>query len=260
MSKCFVNNCKNRTSHVFNKKVVFYTFPQDPDLRSKWLKACQKNKEYKDKNERICEVHFQLNCFEERMIKPRSEGIEPHVQRGLKKESIPTEFLNLLNDRHKRLYPFEKSYDSNGVEPSQKLVRSGIPTYAELVGCTKNSIEKDAIQEPTPYTISNIITDLCAVNASTTEEHAPMEIIDSGQETLREANQERKPENIKLFLALVKELREENTQLASNNIQLQANLKKNATRLKTWNKISISLEKRSRLTYFILYLHLHQGK
>ncbi|XP_071576361.1 uncharacterized protein [Temnothorax nylanderi] len=141
------------------------------------------------------------------MTKPRSEGIVPHVKRRLKKGSIPTEFLNLPNDRHKRLYPFEKSYDSNGVEPSQKSVRSGIPTYAELIGCTKNSIEKDAIPEPTPYTISDIITDPCAVNASTTEEHAPMEIIDSGQETVREADQERNPENIKLLLALVMELR-----------------------------------------------------
>jgi len=79
--------------------------------------------------------------------------------------------------------------------------------------------------------ISDITIDPCAVNASTTEEHVPMKIMDFGQETVRETDQERKPDNIKLLLALVKELKEENTQLASKNLQLQATLKEKCDRI-----------------------------
>src|SRR5580765_2930495 len=48
---------------------------------------------------------------------------------------------------------------------------------------------------------------------------------------VRETDQEREPENIKLLLTLVKELKEENTQLASKNLQLQEKLKEKCNRI-----------------------------
>ncbi|XP_024883869.1 uncharacterized protein LOC112462372 [Temnothorax curvispinosus] len=139
MPSCFVKNCKNRTNVLFIKNVKFYSVPKDPELRIKWLEACQRDKDCMMKCERVCEVHFLSNCFEEQMTKRK-------LKRKLKAGSIPTELLQLPKERQKRIH----TNNTNNAGP-EKSVRTAIPTYAELVECATKETENESIPENTTF-------------------------------------------------------------------------------------------------------------
>lgn len=156
---------------------MFYTFPKDIDLCRKWLEACGKNVNSQIKHERVCEVHFKAECIESQLAKPQSNKIQARVIRRLKKGSVPTEFLNLPSGRKKRLHSYPQSCIN---ELPKKLIRTGVPTYAELVVCSKGAIDA---------------SDLTKVQASLVEDDVREEIVDlievetsSVEDNVREQN------------------------------------------------------------------------
>ncbi|XP_011700993.1 PREDICTED: uncharacterized protein LOC105457806 [Wasmannia auropunctata] len=121
MPSCFIKNCKSHTNYVFNKCVKYFSFPQDPELRLKWLEACRRDGNFKVTHERVCEIHFSSDCIEYRTSKPRSAHISPKIVRTLKKGSVPTELLDLPNKKRKLLHSFESTCNVDA-GPSQKSV------------------------------------------------------------------------------------------------------------------------------------------
>ncbi|XP_072764051.1 uncharacterized protein [Anoplolepis gracilipes] len=153
MPSCFVKNCKNRTNVLFRKKVRYFSFPKDPEIRIKWLEACQKDKNYEIKSERVCEVHFSLDCFENKMTK----GTVPKLKYRLKPGSVPTELLQLSSKRKKIIHIVGTDNIGNA-KLSKKSVCPGIPTYAELIECTYKEIE--AIPEFIECEKLNVVEDV----------------------------------------------------------------------------------------------------
>ncbi|XP_018308510.1 uncharacterized protein [Mycetomoellerius zeteki] len=138
MPTCCVKNCKNRTSSAFYNNVVFYSFPQDADLRRKWLEACGKDLNHQIKHERVCGVHFKPEC----VLKSQSTLVKPRIRYLLKRGSVPTELLELPNIRQKRYWSHQSC---TADESTKKSFCSGIPSYTELVAYAKTVDEKDTV-------------------------------------------------------------------------------------------------------------------
>ncbi|XP_071573354.1 uncharacterized protein [Temnothorax nylanderi] len=137
------------------------------------------------KCERVCEVHFLSNCFEEQMTKGK-------LKRKLKAGSIPTELLQLPKERQKRIMHTNNTNNNAGPE---KSVRTAIPTYAELVECPTKETENESIPERTTFNKPEAVEDVS------------MENIDLTHKSVQDATEKRKLEEVlsKRFKALKKE-------------------------------------------------------
>ncbi|XP_072764052.1 uncharacterized protein [Anoplolepis gracilipes] len=268
MPSCFVKNCKNRTNVLFRKKVRYFSFPKDPEIRIKWLEACQKDKNYEIKSERVCEVHFSLDCFENKMTK----GTVPKLKYRLKPGSVPTELLQLSSKRKKIIHIVGTDNIGNA-KLSKKSVCPGIPTYAELIECTYKEIEaipefieceklnvvEDVSMESIDYTHNPEISTYPELIEGTNKENkaipefieceklnavedVSMEgtdyIYKSIQNATEERSEERKPEKIEMILEDLEALKKENKELK----QIINRMKKDARKKNIYEeKIAIDI-------------------
>ncbi|CAL1678352.1 unnamed protein product [Lasius platythorax] len=127
MPACCIINCTSRTDSA-HKTIKLFRFPKDKSIRQQWIKACRRNEiDINIDAARICNLHFQEDCFEIKWTKPRAENVPAKEIRRLKKNSVPSLLLHL-----------EKK------NKMKAKVRMGISTYAELV---KYAQQKQQTQE-----------------------------------------------------------------------------------------------------------------
>ncbi|KYN29442.1 PREDICTED: THAP domain-containing protein 1 A [Trachymyrmex cornetzi] len=102
MPVCCIRNCKTRTGRAEESSKVYY-FPKEPNLRKKWLEACKrKEEELKQTYSVVCERHFLADCIEEKWTEQRLKN-QSRVIRRLKKDAVPTEYLNIETERKQRI-------------------------------------------------------------------------------------------------------------------------------------------------------------
>lgn len=119
MPACCIINCTSRTDSA-HKTIKLFRFPKDKSIRQQWIKACRRNEidinidagkyAYTHKHTlciisliihsiyivaRICNLHFQEDCFEIKWTKPRAENVPAKEIRRLKKNSVPSLLLHL---------------------------------------------------------------------------------------------------------------------------------------------------------------------
>jgi len=97
--KCSAYGCKSGyDSQVADNTVTFHTFPSDPEIRDKWIRANPRDDFVPTKYSRLCSLHFQPSDFihvrsdtNHRRLKTLSENL----QRGyLKQDAVPSIFPN----------------------------------------------------------------------------------------------------------------------------------------------------------------------
>ena len=93
MVKCSVMRCRNysTTKNIDSrlKKVRYFIFPKQEELKRKWMSVC--NKPVNSKSARICSDHFTESYFKLEDILLNI----PLLKRTLKKDAVPT--LNLAS-------------------------------------------------------------------------------------------------------------------------------------------------------------------
>ncbi|XP_018360973.1 PREDICTED: uncharacterized protein LOC108759820 [Trachymyrmex cornetzi] len=170
MSACCIKNCKSRSSGIFSTNIMFYTFPKDEELHKTWLKACDKDPNYKIKHERVCELHFKPYCIKNKMTM-QLKGNTPRVIHRLEKGSVPTELLNVPKARQKYLYSFRQNHTDN--DSLKKSDRLGLPTYAELITYVNNiagkAIPAESISEDNTVLYNTRATEQKEIILTTTE-------------------------------------------------------------------------------------------
>lgn len=72
MQKCLVLNCSNTVHHDYNtpkrsKTIEFHKFPSEIGILEKWLKFCNRPKEFSAKcqNALICSDHFNKEDYKQ---------------------------------------------------------------------------------------------------------------------------------------------------------------------------------------------------
>ncbi|XP_077260760.1 uncharacterized protein LOC143896664 isoform X2 [Temnothorax americanus] len=132
MPACYVHNCKSRTDCTYTRNIKLFRFPKELTIRQQWLEACRRNeKEIKIDSARICNLHFEEDCFEMKWTKPRSTNIPKKQMCRLKKNSIPTLMLNVEQRRR-------KTRDETDIIASKKIKlaeRTSMSTNTELLKC-----------------------------------------------------------------------------------------------------------------------------
>ncbi|XP_077276724.1 uncharacterized protein LOC143905279 [Temnothorax americanus] len=150
MPSCSIKNCKNRTCDGDAKGITFFRFPKEIPIRKQWLNACQQTEtSLKVDSARICSDHFDTNCFIMEFTKPRSKNTLAKEVRRLKKGSVPCNMLKLCAGiKRKRMSQNEKDNENNKkIKGNNVLIKTGIPTYAELVQYAKEKQELDINKE-----------------------------------------------------------------------------------------------------------------
>ncbi|XP_077259213.1 uncharacterized protein LOC143895752 [Temnothorax americanus] len=120
MPACYVHNCKSRTDCTYTRNIKLFCFPKELTIRQQWLiEACRRNeKEIKIDSARICNLHFEEDCFEMKWTKPRSTNIPKKQMCRLKNNSIPTLMLNVEQRRR-------KTKDETDIIASKKIKLAG---------------------------------------------------------------------------------------------------------------------------------------
>ncbi|XP_071572656.1 uncharacterized protein [Temnothorax nylanderi] len=150
MPTCCVRNCKSRSGGATKTKdIKFFPFPQNRELKEKWLEACHREEENLNINSSyICKRHFSSDCMENKWTKPRILNTKARLMRRLKPGSIPTQLLDLPNQGVNRVN--RRCTLKGETEPMTKnTCRTGIPTYEELVACVKNTTVINTVKEHT---------------------------------------------------------------------------------------------------------------
>lgn len=87
MPNCSVAVCKNYNRKTKGKDVIYHSFPKDPILRKKWIRACKRGDKINVKNATICSEHF-LN--EDYVHDLQAELLNLPPKRRLKPDAIPS--------------------------------------------------------------------------------------------------------------------------------------------------------------------------
>ena len=97
--KCSVAKCKSGyVSSTTTKKVSFFAFPRNDDLRKKWTRACHRERFEPTEHSRICSLHFEDNDFEiysSDTVHSRRLKHPVLKQRKLKPSAVPRVHPNL---------------------------------------------------------------------------------------------------------------------------------------------------------------------
>jgi len=138
MPTCCIKNCASRTDRTSTRGLKFYRFPKETDIRQQWLDACQRNEtNIKIDSAHICNLHFEADCFQMKWTKPRSNNVPAKQIQRLRKSSIPTKLL-ILQKKRKEIMSKDGTVEKGITNEKKKAklpVKTGIPTYAELVQC-----------------------------------------------------------------------------------------------------------------------------
>ncbi|XP_033764238.1 THAP domain-containing protein 1-like [Pecten maximus] len=113
MVHCAAPNCTN-SSNV-GKKVSMFLFPKDKKLRTEWTEQLKRNGFYPSIHARLCQYHFEPECFQRDPRLMASIGFQPKSLR-LKPGAIPTIFNSCTPQNRKRTYSEE-----HGVPKKQRL-------------------------------------------------------------------------------------------------------------------------------------------
>lgn len=84
------NMCKN-----FDKKVMFFRFPTDPNLQKVWINVCKRKNRINVKYARVCSKHFSEDSYE-RNLRYELLGCATKNRRLLKADAVPS--MNLTNN------------------------------------------------------------------------------------------------------------------------------------------------------------------
>ena len=101
--KCSVSSCKSgyrptSNSPVILKKISFFAFPRNTELRKKWTKACHRQNFEPTEYSRICSLHFEDDDFEtlsSDTVTSRKAKRPLLKQRKLKSNAVPRIYPNL---------------------------------------------------------------------------------------------------------------------------------------------------------------------
>lgn len=87
--RCTVAVCKNswEKGQKDGKKVKFFCFPKDSELRQQWVDFCQRGGKWKPDFGRICEDHFKEIDFERDLS---NELLGLPTRKLLKKDAVPS--------------------------------------------------------------------------------------------------------------------------------------------------------------------------
>lgn len=156
MPVCCIKHCPSRTSQYKTKNVKFYRFPKEATIRQQWLEASQRTELNMKVDTTICSNHFDTDCFIMVWTKPRLKNVPSREMQRLKKDSIPTKMLIL--EKKKRMPESKKNMKRN--KERNVPIRTGVPTYTELIGCIqeKNRLQshKEIVQYVKAETAKNV--------------------------------------------------------------------------------------------------------
>ncbi|XP_018405712.1 PREDICTED: uncharacterized protein LOC108782059 [Cyphomyrmex costatus] len=118
---CAVYNCKSG-SHAFDRKIKLFSFPQDPEIKRKWLVACRRTEgELKVEKAQVCELHFGPGYIENRVTRKTTKNVTPRMMKRLVKGSIPTLHLDLEKRIQKKTFNFWTQCQPSTSEPNPKM-------------------------------------------------------------------------------------------------------------------------------------------
>jgi len=98
--KCSVSGCKSGyDSQTTDENVTFHTYPTNPEMRQKWIRANPRKDFLPTKHSRVCSLHFLPSDFtyvRSDTNKNRLKTVSQKLQRRrLKDDSVPSEFTNV---------------------------------------------------------------------------------------------------------------------------------------------------------------------
>jgi hypothetical protein len=99
VNKCVAYGCKSGYKSDNRKDVTFHSFPKDPEVCSKWLRAIPRKDFQPSKHSRMCSLHFTDDDFvverTDKQDRRRRKNAASHlVNRYLKKDAVPSVFPN----------------------------------------------------------------------------------------------------------------------------------------------------------------------
>ncbi|XP_018366600.1 PREDICTED: THAP domain-containing protein 1-like [Trachymyrmex cornetzi] len=156
MPVCCIKHCTSRTSHNKTKNVKFFRFPKEAIIRQQWLKASQRTELDIKPYTAICSNHFDTDCFTMVWTKPRSKNVLAREMQRLKKDSIPTKMLIL--EKKRRILESKENMKRN--KERNVPIRTGVPTYTELIGYIQEKhrlqAHKEIVQHVKAETAKNV--------------------------------------------------------------------------------------------------------
>lgn len=99
MVQCAALNCTNNTSS--GQKISFFSFPKDKNTKAAWVVRVKRDGFTPSAHTRLCEKHFEPECYTNDPPLMKSIGFEVKCLR-LKPDAIPTNF------DYSKPFPYQK--------------------------------------------------------------------------------------------------------------------------------------------------------
>jgi hypothetical protein len=118
--RCCVPGCRGNydaTKECVEQKVSVFKFPDDPELRAKWLRMIPRQDYSITKNTVVCEKHFADEFIVKVDIVTRPDGTvlrEPRKRPKLAKDAYPS------------IFPQTPSYLSLNLRPKERLLMTDV--------------------------------------------------------------------------------------------------------------------------------------
>ncbi|XP_018400914.1 PREDICTED: uncharacterized protein LOC108778281 [Cyphomyrmex costatus] len=213
MPTCCVINCKNKSGRG-KEKINMFSFPQKPELRKQWLEACKQT--HTSKQYVICQRHFLPECIEEKMTQQHS-GRQLRLMRRVKRNAVPTEFLDLPKERKRSRQKEKENQLSIGNAP--------MPSYNDLLSYAKRFAGTESAKQEEPMMNEHNQSLECAETGPLSEQ-TNNNVIAMLLHRLETLEEEKKQADLKIaqFSEEIVQLKKNFKEMLTNNAKIIANL------------------------------------